>query len=74
VALGRSVGANVIAEGVETQDQLTRLRQIGCDLAQGFYFSKPLAPAAAEAFMARSPVLSRRVGGRPSSKRPTNIH
>jgi EAL domain-containing protein (putative c-di-GMP-specific phosphodiesterase class I) len=74
VALARSVGANVIAEGVETQDQLARLRQIGCGHAQGFFFSKPLAPAAAEAFIARGPVPSGLVVGHPSAERQANVH
>ena len=74
VALARSVGANVIAEGVETQDQLARLRQIGCGHAQGFFFSKPLAPAAAEAFMARGPVPTGLVIGHLSTERQANVH
>ena len=32
----------IIAEGVETADQLSQLRDIGCDIAQGYYFSKPV--------------------------------
>jgi EAL domain-containing protein (putative c-di-GMP-specific phosphodiesterase class I) len=42
VALGHTLGAQVIAEGVETEDQLERLRRLKCDLAQGYYFSRPL--------------------------------
>jgi len=40
--LAKSLNLNVVAEGVETEDQLTRLRAMGCSLAQGFYFSKPV--------------------------------
>jgi EAL domain-containing protein (putative c-di-GMP-specific phosphodiesterase class I) len=37
----------VLAEGVETPEQLARVRSLGCDLAQGDYFSKPLSSEAA---------------------------
>ena len=42
VALAHTLGAQVIAEGVETVEQLERLRRLDCDLAQGYYFSRPL--------------------------------
>lgn len=42
VKLGRSLGLNVIAEGIENEKQLAALRQFGCDEGQGFYFAKPL--------------------------------
>jgi EAL domain-containing protein (putative c-di-GMP-specific phosphodiesterase class I) len=45
VALGQSLGMTVTAEGVETDPQRDLLRQLGCDLYQGFVFSKPV-PAA----------------------------
>jgi EAL domain-containing protein (putative c-di-GMP-specific phosphodiesterase class I) len=38
----------VLAEGVETAEQLTRLRSLGCELGQGYYFSKPLPHQATE--------------------------
>ena len=34
----------VVAEGVETEGQLSLLKDVGCDLVQGFYFSRPLPP------------------------------
>ena len=41
----------VIAEGVETEEQMKALRDMGCDLVQGFYFSKPVPPEEFEAFL-----------------------
>ena len=42
VELGQALGMHVIAEGIETVDQLATLRELGCQLGQGFLFSKPL--------------------------------
>lgn len=42
VMIGRNLGKQVIAEGVETADQLQLLRDVGCDFAQGYFFSKPV--------------------------------
>ena len=43
VALARAAGAQVIADTVETQEQFEIAAQLGCDLAQGFYFQKALS-------------------------------
>src|ERR671911_253712 len=42
IDLTHALGLKAVAEGVETAEQLTRLRQMKCDLAQGNYFSEPL--------------------------------
>jgi diguanylate cyclase (GGDEF)-like protein/PAS domain S-box-containing protein len=42
--LGRSLGKKVIAEGIETVEQLQLLRQLGAEIGQGFLLSRPLAP------------------------------
>jgi diguanylate cyclase (GGDEF)-like protein/PAS domain S-box-containing protein len=52
IALGNALGLKTVAEGIETIDQLMRLKQEGCDAGQGFYFSHPLEEAAALRFLA----------------------
>ena len=49
VNLGRSLGLMVVAEGVETPLQLTRLREVGCHRAQGYLFGRPRPAALIEA-------------------------
>ena len=44
VDLGHNLGLEVVAEGVETNGALNHLRRLGCDLGQGYFFSKPLPP------------------------------
>lgn len=42
IAMSKALGKEVVAEGVETKEQLLLLNQLGCDYIQGYYFSKPL--------------------------------
>lgn len=42
IELGRTLGLHVVAEGIETPDQLDFLRSIGCQQGQGYHFAKPL--------------------------------
>jgi EAL domain-containing protein (putative c-di-GMP-specific phosphodiesterase class I) len=42
IDLAHKFNKTVVAEGVETQEQLNILREIKCDIAQGYYYSKPL--------------------------------
>jgi diguanylate cyclase (GGDEF)-like protein len=44
VALAHGLGLTVVAEGVETEEQLAALHLAGCDLAQGYFLSKPVPP------------------------------
>ncbi len=48
IVLGHTLGLEIVAEGVETKQQLTALQDLGCDYLQGFYFSKPVAENKAE--------------------------
>jgi EAL domain-containing protein (putative c-di-GMP-specific phosphodiesterase class I) len=43
ISLGHNLGLQVTAEGVENEEILSRLHEYGCDIAQGFYFTKPLS-------------------------------
>ena len=56
VDLSRSLGMSVTAEGVETDEQLAQLRELDCELAQGFFFARPLPFDEAERLLARDPV------------------
>jgi diguanylate cyclase (GGDEF)-like protein/PAS domain S-box-containing protein len=51
VNLGHSLKKGVIAEGIETPEDLQHLRELECDYGQGHFFSKPMPPAAAEVFV-----------------------
>ncbi len=53
--IARGFGLGVVAEGVETGEQLSHLRAVGCDAMQGFYFSQPVEPAAAECLFRELP-------------------
>jgi EAL domain-containing protein (putative c-di-GMP-specific phosphodiesterase class I) len=52
VELGHALGLKVVAEGVETDEQLARLRDLGCDGAQGYLFSRPLPVDGVHALLA----------------------
>ncbi|GMA84939.1 hypothetical protein GCM10025868_01890 [Angustibacter aerolatus] len=51
VELGHNLGMSVVAEGVETPEALQRLRSMGCDVTQGYYFSRPLPAPALQAWL-----------------------
>jgi EAL domain-containing protein (putative c-di-GMP-specific phosphodiesterase class I) len=54
VELARVMGMDVVAEGIETCEQFTMLRQLGCRFGQGFLFSRPV-PAKTVSAMLRLP-------------------
>ena len=53
--MANSLRLNVIAEGVETAEQLAILRKLRCEYAQGYYFSKPVSADEAEALLGKNP-------------------
>ncbi len=51
LALAQGLGVDVVAEGVETETQAEALKQMGCSLAQGYFFARPLSSDAAKKFV-----------------------
>lgn len=51
VRMAKMIGLDVIAEGVETKEQLEFLRSIDCDMAQGYYYSRPIPVDEFESFL-----------------------
>jgi len=51
IGMAHSLRMSVIAEGVETRDHWTYLKELGCDEMQGYFFSKPTTPEAIEALL-----------------------
>jgi len=52
IALAHALGMEVVAEGIETVAQLTRLRGLACDRGQGYYYARPQPPEALAALLA----------------------
>jgi diguanylate cyclase (GGDEF)-like protein/PAS domain S-box-containing protein len=69
VALAKTLGTQVVAEGVETKAQMDALVRIGCAEAQGFFFAKPLTPETVQAFIAEREPGAAFVVASPSSPR-----
>ena len=55
VSLGKKLGVDVTAEGIETAEQLAQLREMKCAYGQGYFFSQPLPSEAAEALIVANP-------------------
>jgi len=54
INLGKNLGLRVIAEGVETKEQLELLEKLGCEEYQGYYFSKPVPPSVFEEILRKN--------------------
>ena len=68
ITLGNSLGKQVIAEGIETTAQMSRLRELGCQFGQGFHMSRPVSAEKADLLLvSQSDPLDRRR----ESTRPT---
>ena len=65
IALAHNLKRKVIAEGVETEAHLNKLRELGCDFAQGYYFSAPLDAPAASRLLAGKPARGEKIAHEP---------
>ena len=72
VELAQKLGIEVVAEGVETEEQLELLRQWGCHKVQGYLFSRPL-PALDVAHLMRSVGLDARLSDADGSRRGASV-
>jgi diguanylate cyclase (GGDEF)-like protein len=59
VDLAHDLGLTVVAEGVEDEETRVRLSALGCDLAQGFFFARPVPAGELESWLADAPLLTR---------------
>ena len=51
IDLAHKFGMEIVAEGVENKKQAEQLKEMGCDMAQGYYFARPLPPEALSEFL-----------------------
>jgi diguanylate cyclase len=66
VRIAETLGLRSVAEGVEDEDQATAIAALGCDAAQGFFFSRPVPPADVPAILTRGPYAPRALAGSPA--------
>ncbi len=65
VALGSSLALEVVAEGIELDEQLSRLRDLGCELGQGFHFAHPMESGHLADYLAGRPEAGGEASGEP---------
>ena len=70
IMLARNLGLDVVAEGVETKEQLAYLRALDCEYAQGFFFAHPLDPSQAEIALKTMRGGGERIGQPPATALP----
>jgi EAL domain-containing protein (putative c-di-GMP-specific phosphodiesterase class I) len=61
IDMGHGLGLKVVAEGIETAAAAIRLRGFGCDIAQGYFYAKPMSGEALEAWLkgrSRVPIIA----------------
>ncbi len=74
VVLAQNLGMDVVAEGVETKEQLALLRKLGCENGQGYYFSRPVSVGGAEKIIAETNAApASAAGGNVKSIRPSLV-
>jgi EAL domain-containing protein (putative c-di-GMP-specific phosphodiesterase class I) len=75
IGLAHSLGMKVVSEGVETEAALLRLRELGCDFAQGYLLSRPLPAREIVDYVAKSAfrVFGNPYDTRPSETRPSRL-
>jgi diguanylate cyclase (GGDEF)-like protein/PAS domain S-box-containing protein len=71
VALSKAIGSTTVVEGVETLPELQQVERLGCDAAQGFYFSRPLPAGAFGELLRPGPAARYGLDGAPRSERLT---
>jgi EAL domain-containing protein (putative c-di-GMP-specific phosphodiesterase class I) len=54
IELGKTLDLELVAEGIENPDQLSRLQSLDCELGQGYYFAQPMEPQAVSDLLAGS--------------------
>ncbi len=70
ISMAHGLGLAVVAEGVETQEQWDLLQKMGCDYAQGYLMSKPIAAEAVSELLRQSAQIPDPAGGRQAARNP----
>lgn len=74
IGIADSLFVPVIAEGVETKEQVTSLKAMGCDIVQGYYFSRPLPPEDYEEFLIKKMSMKEKTEPVELSHKTLSIH